>query len=287
MTGNNAYGSGGGGLEVIGALHVEDSTIHENRILESEWNEGGGARVEGTLTMLRSTVSGNFAVNGGGLALSDDATIVNSTISGNDAMYRGAGIQVWSAEADLVNVTITENELLDPEPDDGAGLFSNGWVTMVNTIVAGNVGAADCHLHNAGAPLFRELTSLGHNLDGDDSCFLIETTDLPGTDPLLGPLADNGGPTQTHALLSGSPAIAAGDAAACPTTDQRGAARPQGAGCDIGAFELVPSADPDQPPVVTGTPDRAPDSNDWYNAEGAFRHGRTTVGPGGRRDGPA
>ena len=87
------------------------------------------------------------------------------------------------------------------------------------------------------------LTSLGHNLIGDDTgCgFAPVTGDLVNSVPLLGLLRDNGGPTFTHALLPGSPAIDAGDDARCPSTDQRGVPRPQGAACDIGAYERGPS----------------------------------------------
>jgi hypothetical protein len=86
------------------------------------------------------------------------------------------------------------------------------------------------------------IQSTGHNLDSDGSCFLTATGDLPKRDPLLGALTDNGGPTDTQALLPGSPAIDAGSADGCPQHDQRGVARPQGAGCDIGAYERVPPA---------------------------------------------
>jgi hypothetical protein len=84
-----------------------------------------------------------------------------------------------------------------------------------------------------------------HNLsegvtDDANACGLTNgaNANLIGSDPNLGPLADNGGATQTHALLSGSPAIDAGDNSTCPATDQRGVARPQGSACDIGAYEL-------------------------------------------------
>ncbi len=80
--------------------------------------------------------------------------------------------------------------------------------------------------------------TLGHNLDTDNTCNLTHPTDLPGVDPLVGPLHDNGGPTLTHALLPGSPAIDSGENRGWPRTDQRGLLRPQGAASDIGAYEF-------------------------------------------------
>ena len=100
---------------------------------------------------------------------------------------------------------------------------------MQNTIVAYN-GPANCNA---------ALTSNGHNLEDGNTCGFNATGDQPNTDPLLGPLADNGGDTLTHALLPGSPAIDAGVCIAEITTDQRGVARPQGTTCDIGAYEYV------------------------------------------------
>ena len=112
-----------------------------------------------------------------------------------------------------------------------------GMVTVNNTIIANSVGLGDCR--GVG------FTSLGHNLDSDGSCGLSGPGDISGVDPLLGPLAVNGGPTKTHALLTGSPAIDAVPIADCTdpdgnpiTTDQRGVPRPQDAACDIGAFEF-------------------------------------------------
>ena len=112
----------------------------------------------------------------------------------------------------------------------GSGGISNvgAAVTLVNTIGANNLGG-DC----SGA-----ITSLGHNLDGDGSCGLSGPGDLSGVDPILGPLADNGGPTFTHALLPASMAIHAGDDTAAPATDQRGF--PRFGPSDIGAFEVQP-----------------------------------------------
>jgi hypothetical protein len=92
---------------------------------------------------------------------------------------------------------------------------------------------------------YLSITSNGHNLDSDNTCNLTAVGDLPDTDPRLGPLQDNGGPTLTHTLLFGSPAMDAADNSACPATDQRGFTRPMdgdGDGtptCDIGAFERL------------------------------------------------
>jgi hypothetical protein len=110
-------------------------------------------------------------------------------------------------------------------------------VTLQNTIIANQLAGPDC----AGL-----ITSNGFNLDSDNTCQLTQPSDKPNvSNPLLGPLADNGGPTLTHALLPGSPALDAGDNAGCPPTDQRAFRRPVDgdsngtATCDIGAYELV------------------------------------------------
>ena len=100
-----------------------------------------------------------------------------------------------------------------------------------NSIVAGNTA-------DSGSNCSGGVTSAGHNLDSGVVCGFSAPGDLSSTDPTLGPLQDNGGPTPTHALLADSPAIDAGDPVGCPGTDQRGVRRPQGAGCDIGAVEV-------------------------------------------------
>jgi hypothetical protein len=150
---------------------------------------------------------------------------------------------------------------------------NTGALTVENTILAGGCRAAAGDL---------PLTSRGHNLAGDTSCNLTGPGDITG-DLLLGPLQDNGGPTWTHALLACSPALDAGDNAACPATDQRGLSRPKdgnGDGtalCDIGAFEA-------QQPLICTPPtrfatiaivkDAQPDANRnflFYGAYGAFK----------------
>jgi hypothetical protein len=152
---------------------------------------------------------------------------------------QGGGLYHKSGTVTLSNVTITGNTA-----GTGGGLHKElgALISLRNTIIAGN-SAAD------GPDCFNTLTSQDYNLIGDTTdCNLTGPTanTLTGRDPMLGPLQDNGGWTETHALLAGSPAIGAGNPAIpgsvgfpCETTDQRGVGRPQGLVCDIGAFELV------------------------------------------------
>src|SRR5262249_4068492 len=149
-----------------------------------------------------------------------DVTLVNSTISGNT----GGGI-ASAGPVELANATITENI--------GSGVTASS-VVLRNTIIAGNA-PADCVVASS--------TADAYNIDGDSSCGL-SGTDQSGVYPLLGPLADHGGLTFTHALLAGSPAIDMGSltapgsgGAACEATDERGVSRPAGSRCDVGAFE--------------------------------------------------
>src|SRR5262249_51950420 len=160
---------------------------------KSAYDIGAGIWNDGVMTLTNSTVSGNNTQtlgggDGGGISNLNTMTIINSTIAGNYA-FGGAGISTSQA------VTIN----------------------MVNTIVAQNVGWVGF----PGPDVWGPVTSLGHNLVGDtsDSSGWI-ATDLTGTvsaplDPKLGALADNGGPTQTMALLNGSPAIGSGDEPTC------------------------------------------------------------------------
>jgi hypothetical protein len=219
----------GGGIFSGGTADLEKSTVDANDATIS----GGGIYNEGTITIRETTMSGNslgaFSNPGSEVAPGTvgNATVTNSTISAN---FSGIGNGGTLA---LTNVTIAENTSV------GLGAGTIGSVSMKNTIIGQN-GAGDCTPSPG-------ITSLGHNLDSDGTCSLNGPGDMSNVDPRLGPLAFNDGTgpesTRTHALLAGSPAIDAGDNAACPPSDQRGFLRPQdgngdgNAVCDIGAFE--------------------------------------------------
>ncbi len=232
-------GSPGGGIKFDGgSLTIRDSILHGNR---SENNGGGIAAIGEQVTLLRTTVSDNRAGGGsGGLHLAAEATLINSTISINRATLGVGGMQRFAGNDPIVlnNVTIVGNT-----SQSGTGGINLGLpATLSNTVLAGNtgnLGPSDC----AG-----ELESLGYNLIEAPTCSVLgdPTGNLLGVPAQLAPLADNGGPTTTHAPLPGSPVIDGGrpgPGSSCETTDQRGVPRPADgdqdgeAVCDIGAFE--------------------------------------------------
>ena len=259
--GGNTAGTDAGGIRNTGTLMLTDSTVSGNTSGANGggiYNTGSG----GTLTLTGSTVSGNNAdAWGGGISNSEGsiATLTNVTVSGNTA-DRGGGISnsgvELSATLQLNSSTLSSNTAVS----DGGGVFNTdlGAVGLKNTIVAGNTAGPDC-----GGPA--PITSNGNNIDSDGTCGLAAADDISSTDPDLGPLTDNGGPTQTHALLSGSPAIDAGsDDCPPPAADQRGVDRPidgDGDGtatCDIGAYEFEPPPEPTPTPTPAATPTPAP-----------------------------
>ena len=286
IIGNTAERFGGGILNG-GTADLTNSTISDNTAI----SDGGGIYSGGTLTVTNSTVSHNSASRGGGIFNGSSdliLTLRNSTISNNSASSDGGGIDSASGILILTNNTISGNTASRGGGINTAnGLPGHG--KMVNTIVAGNTATigADCF----GGSFF---ASLGYNLIGKQfGCGLNRATgDLVNVNPLLGPLADNGGPTQTHALKPDSPAIDKGNPAvpgsggsACEAADQRGVDRPvdgDGDGvarCDIGAFEYSP-----RPHTVTGTvglegmPDPIMGARITFSADGAVVGGDQGVG---------
>ncbi len=221
-------GYGGAIFNDGGHLELISSTIRDNTATVN----GGGIYSSGFFTVSNSLIADNATAGaGGGLLISGYLpliTLTNSTVSGNSAGGNGGGIFSTAQNFTITNSTIANNT---------AGLGGNIFlysdtvaisITLRNTLIAGSLAGSDCV--NAGAAIIDG----GGNFVGDGSCGFPA-----GGDPRLGPLADNGGPTLTHALLPGSPAINAANPAFCPAVDQRGVVRPQGPGCDIGAFEAV------------------------------------------------
>jgi hypothetical protein len=273
----------GGGImnRGITVLTVVNSTILNNTSSGDSTSvySGGGVCTSGEATFIGTTVGGNQAPNsdGGGFDILGGTTaIIDSTIRDNQSPY-GAGIYMLAGKLSLTNSTVSGNS----SPGNGAGLLVEvaASATVNDSTFAGNLaeqrgsgifvfgtlGLQGTILDNAReniANLSPNITSLGHNLFSDTPAITLNPTDLVNTDPLLGPLADNGGPTQTMALLPGSPAIDAGTEIAGITTDQRGITRPQGSAPDIGAFEsrgfsVALSAGNDQSAVV-GSPFTSP-----------------------------
>ena len=233
------FWQGGGGIySGDGAtLNLIDSTVTNN---QAGWSGGGVYSFFNTTTnILRSTISGNVSNDvGGGIRSLGNMTITNSTISGNTSTgWMGGAFFHTDGVMNIVNSTIVNNTA--PAGTTGGGFVgtftpANATLTLINTIIAGNSGP-QCFYAPFGSGTVTG-TSFGHNLVSDTSCFAV-ASDLIVGDAQIGPLANNGGPTLTHALSPGSPAINAADDAACPATDQRGVSRPQGTQCDIGSYE--------------------------------------------------
>ncbi len=235
---NTADGLGGGVSNDSSHLTISDTTISGNTSGGVANGGGGLFDFQGNVTLNRSTVSQNIARTGtgGGIGLnSSTAVFNNSTISGNTAGLAG-GVEAFSSNTTFNNCTVFENRTTNTSlTQDGNLTVYNGIATVSNSIIANAVGGPDCFTHGTGG-----IIMAGHNFFGDASCI---DPDAERGDPNLDPLANNGGPTKTHALHTGSRAIDAGDPAKCAidalqNVDQRGYARVSGPRCDIGAYEL-------------------------------------------------
>jgi CSLREA domain-containing protein len=256
----NCPGGEGGGIANTGRVDVTQSTVDANSAADA----GGGIWNSGVLNITASTVSHNTAAGdasdssgGGGIFNSPTGalTATNITISSNNSVHNKAGGPAGGV-LNLGNLTLVSATISANSADrDGGGLVNttafNGppaQLSLSMTIVAGNQALGvnpDC----GGEP----VVSSGSNLIGDPTgCTIngVSTGNLLGANPRLGPLANNGGTTSTHALLTGSPALDAVKTGSCPTVDQRGVARRQDgnldgrAVCDMGAFELAPPPAP-------------------------------------------
>ncbi len=245
-------GGNGGGLFNVGTALVTASTISKNYTdagstaafppgaIGASAGLGGGLYNTGVFTATNSTISGNRTANG----TSHVCPKCGAGIGGD-----GGGIYNLGTVA-LQHATVVDNVTGDggasfsgkARGGDGGGIFSEGKTNLQSTILAANVAARN------GADCSATLTSLGFNLVQDVTACVFhgnEVGNVLNQAPRLLPLADNGGATNTHALLHGSPAIDAGSCAdaisgGAVTTDQRGIVRPQMRSCDIGAYEALP-----------------------------------------------
>jgi len=196
----------GGAIYTASDLAATNLTLFANRAFGGDGSQG-----------LPGSYGPGGAGQGGGICVATGtAVMVHVTISGNTA--RGGAL----------GGTVQTNR----GPAEGGGIaVYGGTATFYNSILASNTSGSNCY----GA-----IIDGRHNISSDSSCPFTQPGSLINTDPKLGPLRDYGGPTPTVPLLAGSPAIDAAASAACSPTDQRGIARPYGAGCDIGAFESAP-----------------------------------------------
>lgn len=275
----NESNAGGGIAQLLpGSMTISDTTIRDN---DARFGGGGIYNVGGDATIRRSLILRNTAGegSGGGVSVSgfDVVTrytrITNSTISGNEAGANGGGLEfagTLAAVVRLTNVTVTGNvagKVFVNSDAGGVHFGKTGSVTVRNTVIAGNTAQGDeppdCGFATAGQTV--SLVSEGHNLIGNDSwCFMSGdlTGNILNVDAKLAPIGDNDGPTATHRLLAGSPAIDAGNPNGCTdsdgaalTQDQRGLPRAvDGNGdttprCDIGAFEVQGGGEPGGTPT--------------------------------------
>jgi hypothetical protein len=241
LSGNTTDVDGvGAGISNVGDDNVTGTVlIIESTVTGNSAGFGGAVSNLDTMTIVRSTLSSNDAVYGGAIDNTGTLTVRNSTLSGNVANTSGGAIDNFTGGEAIVEFsTLTNNAAAS-----GGGIENNASITFKNSLVVNSIGAGDCFSAVGGT-----FTALDTNFATDASCpGFVPSTE---SEINLGALADNGGPTLTHALLGDSAAIdvaldcTLSDGFTGVTQDQRGQARPIGAECDSGAFEV--SASPPQ-----------------------------------------
>jgi hypothetical protein len=279
VTGNSAVN--GGGLDTGGGdFTVTDSVIDGNQA-DPVSGEAGGMSIGGGITTITdSTIAGNSAdfagafFRYGGGPDTQTVTLVRTTVSGNTATSGAPGLDSLKPLI-LINSTVTDNTTSATEGSGGVSATDD--ITLVYSTIAGNSGGewdnvvSTTRIISFGSVVADPIgsgvncgfrsgpASQGYNFSDDTTCGFTDPTDMqgPGNNPLLGALAANGGPTSTLLPQAGSPLLDKIPAASCQaglaagvTTDQRGVTRPQGTGCDIGAVEVVVEAPVPSPAVV-------------------------------------
>jgi hypothetical protein len=256
ITGNSVPGAEGNGGGIMNKsinsptalLSLTDSTLRDNQA-----THGGGLSNDLSEVLITgSTIYNNTSTTAGGGILNTNSarlTLINSTISGNNGGNEGGGIvSNQGSTLNMTNDTIADNQATHT----GGLIYESGSIYLLNVLLDGNSGG------NCGSMVIGG----SYNISSDASCSFCGEFNNNGVTTKLGPLQDNGGPTETHALLSGSPAIDAGSALLAPNVDQRGLPRPHDGNndgvsdIDIGAFEFgFISAEGIKPyALVTATP---------------------------------
>ncbi|HET7063597.1 MAG TPA: right-handed parallel beta-helix repeat-containing protein, partial [Rudaea sp.] len=255
---SSAPNASGGGIYDTGIMTIDSSTISGNVVSGFPAGGGGiGVNTASTVIIRNSTISNNGATYGGGIRVHNNGAtqvqIINSTISGNRADDNGGGVYSEFGSSGLYNVTITKNRANTDEikaDGRGGGVWKGtGTLYLANSIVAANDRLIPGDPRPTSVPdeCAGSISSLGYNFLSD-----IDATNCTISGPYalavlpLGSLQANGGPTKTHALLPGNPAIDGGNVSGCRdgndlpiNFDQRGEYRPNGPYCDAGAFEVA------------------------------------------------
>jgi len=237
ISGNHAARGGGIWAAYFATVTVNGSSVSGNGAASG----GGGLSCEGSLTLNNSTVNGNSASWCGGL-VADPMAVNNSTVSGNSATSGSGGGLCVAIGATVRDSTVTGNTAASAS--GGIQLGPGSVLTLERSLVSGNSAPYGTEIYNysgyyGSGTINGDFNLIGHDGNAGTTNFTPSGSNIVPSQPLaaiLAPLADNGGGTLTHALVTGSPALDASPAG--PAVDQRGISRPQGSGFDIGAFEL-------------------------------------------------
>jgi hypothetical protein len=235
---NDALDSGGGVFFSNGNLNITNAVFRGNELSGSASAGGGLFNGTSSTTIIKQAEfsANTSADSSGGIHNQGTITLENATLSGNSASFAAGMLSTAVGGSSILNSTIYANKV--PSGSGVGGLVAYTSITIKNTIISGNDN--DECLNFSGTA----ITSNGNNISGDATCGFSAGGDQPNTDPLLGPLADNGGFSKTHAPLNFSPAIDGGNNSGCPAVDQRYVNRPIDgeangtATCDVGALEL-------------------------------------------------
>ncbi|HEX3462262.1 MAG TPA: choice-of-anchor Q domain-containing protein, partial [Acidimicrobiales bacterium] len=273
VSGNSASVDGAGIYSIVTVATVIASSISNNQIVAGNPTQFGAGFYGGNSAPLDaiyySTISGNAIVatasgdgDGAGIFNNTGLSMIDDTVANNLGAFEGAGIFNSGANLVLKNVTISGNQTSQAAGSAGGGLFNGGSANLLGTILANDqAGIPLTHNECANTP----VVSNGYNEDIGSTCkFTTANHDLSSSNPLLGPLANNGGPTLTEALSAGSPAIGVEPGALCPAVDQRGIVR--GNPCSIGAFEGTGAPIPTTTTVTVSPTSVAPGATVTYSA---------------------